>query len=348
MIMVNPLSILEKIYVGFLATKGIISLPDYMIFSITHSCNSRCIMCNIWKKKSIDRELTLKEIISLFEHPLVSKVRGIIFTGGEPLIRQDLPEIVSKSIESFKNLEEITIATNGLNFSVFKSQFREIIKIINKKKVLSLQFSLDGGPEIHDKIRGVKNAYKNLIETITFVNKVKKDYNNLKLGLNCTVQHANINYLNEVKEIANNLKIKVVFSGLVLSDFYYKNASAKNELIIDNRQKIIDFLKFNEESHLIYKYYYRLLRDIYSGKNRPKDCTMSYSKIYVEHNGDVYPCMNAEDFKMGNLLDNSADEVWFGNRSRVLRKELYYKNCIYCPANCGINYFKAFLSYFKK
>lgn len=65
-------------------------------FAVTYRCNSRCQNCNIWQKEPED-ELTLTEIIKFFtvNQDLLKKVKSVQLTGGEPFLRDDLPQIAT-------------------------------------------------------------------------------------------------------------------------------------------------------------------------------------------------------------------------------------------------------------
>ena len=69
------------------------SAPFYMHLYVTERCNLQCRMCNIWKRKS--KEMTIKEIEQCAEILKELKVPNIVVTGGEPLLRPDIVDIVS-------------------------------------------------------------------------------------------------------------------------------------------------------------------------------------------------------------------------------------------------------------
>ena len=79
----------------------------------------------------------------------------MLFSGGEPLVRQDLPELASYATE--KGMRAV-ISTNGT--LITKEKAREL-KAINLAYV---GISLDGAEEIHDKFRGVPNSFKKALE----------------------------------------------------------------------------------------------------------------------------------------------------------------------------------------
>src|SRR3990172_2847778 len=85
--------------------------PDWAEVRVTEGCNSKCITCDAWKN-SRENELTTDELINALRQLKTIGVKIVRFSGGESLLRPDLPELVRES----RNLgfHEIQIATNGL------------------------------------------------------------------------------------------------------------------------------------------------------------------------------------------------------------------------------------------
>lgn len=89
---------------------------DYMRISIIDRCNLRCIYCMPSEGiKPIEHKdvLGYEEIIRIVRIAAGLGVRKIRLTGGEPLIRKDLPYLVS-SINTLEGIEDISLTTNGL------------------------------------------------------------------------------------------------------------------------------------------------------------------------------------------------------------------------------------------
>jgi cyclic pyranopterin phosphate synthase len=86
-------------------------LHNYLRVSLTPKCNMRCSYCyeTPEEPKTLDREF-LARIIRVFSELGVNKVK---LTGGEPLLRRDIPELV-KDINSCPNIKHISLTTNGM------------------------------------------------------------------------------------------------------------------------------------------------------------------------------------------------------------------------------------------
>lgn len=99
---------------------------DYWRISITDRCNLRCIYCTpSGRFKSIPRDklLTLDELVTLARIARDLGVRKIKITGGEPLIRRDVCELI-RELVSLPGIEDVGITTNGILLSSMASELK--------------------------------------------------------------------------------------------------------------------------------------------------------------------------------------------------------------------------------
>lgn len=87
---------------------------NYVRISITDSCNLRCIYCMPNGYKPCDKRIITREEIKVLVEALASLgIKRVRLTGGEPLIRNDIVDIIS-DIRCVKGIEDIGITTNGI------------------------------------------------------------------------------------------------------------------------------------------------------------------------------------------------------------------------------------------
>ncbi|MBF0317785.1 MAG: GTP 3',8-cyclase MoaA [Nitrospirae bacterium] len=89
---------------------------DYIRISITDRCSLRCIYCTPTTSSSHydkDEVLTFEEILRFVRAASELGVKKIRITGGEPLMRRDLPELV-RGIKAIEGIVDISLTTNGL------------------------------------------------------------------------------------------------------------------------------------------------------------------------------------------------------------------------------------------
>ena len=88
----------------------------YLRISVTDRCNLRCVYCMPeaglpWIPKA--EILTFEEIVALVEAAASVGVRSVRLTGGEPLVRRDLPALVA-ALNAIEGIDDIALSTNGL------------------------------------------------------------------------------------------------------------------------------------------------------------------------------------------------------------------------------------------
>ncbi|MDI6727688.1 MAG: GTP 3',8-cyclase MoaA [Thermodesulfovibrionales bacterium] len=137
---------------------------DYMRISITDRCNLRCIYCMPSEGiKPIEHKdiLGYEEIIRIVRIAAGLGVRKIRLTGGEPLIRKDLPYLVS-SINSIGGIEDISLTTNGL---LLKKYARSLASAGLRRVNVSLDSlrperyrEITRGGDINDVLEGIDEA----------------------------------------------------------------------------------------------------------------------------------------------------------------------------------------------
>jgi len=124
--------------------------------SITQKCNLHCLYCHQEGEDNQNHEsleMTPEEIQRIIEVLESFGVRRVKLTGGEPLIRRDIQEIV-EGIDSVNGISEVSITTNG-------TRLKEFAKPLKDGGLARVNVSLDTlNPEIYKKITGVDTIEK--------------------------------------------------------------------------------------------------------------------------------------------------------------------------------------------
>src|ERR671918_2930053 len=149
--------------------------PTVLHVNVNLRCNTACVMCNIWELKS-PHELSLEQFEAIFSDPVYSRVEYVILAGGEPTLRNDLPEIVEVMHKHMPRLKKLMIPSNVINRVSVQRQFPRIARYCADHHIrLTLAVSLDGIGETHDKVRGVRGAYAKVMESIGFMKQLQKE-----------------------------------------------------------------------------------------------------------------------------------------------------------------------------
>lgn len=281
---------------------------------ITYRCNARCNMCDCYKDPSKPGdEITLDTIKKLPEMAFAN------ITGGEPFTRTDIADIVE---ELYKKADRIVISTNG-------SYPDRILELCKKYPEIGIRISIEGLQENNDRIRGLKDGFKNGYETLTKLIDMKhKD-----VGFGMTVQDTNCKDLVPLYEISNKFNMEFATATLHNS-FYFRKTDNKidDKLMVSKEiEKLINKLLKSKSPKKWFRAYfnYGLINYIY---DRPRllPCHMASNGFFLDPFGNVLPCNgSSEPWIMGNLNENSFDEIWNSEKAEKVRNRV-----INCKKNC--------------
>ena len=274
-------------------------------FAITYRCNSRCSNCNIWKIKEYGKELTADEIVNFFNE---SKIDQVAITGGEPFLRTDLREILEGL--SCKKV----INTNGL-------MPEAIERTIKGLELDAVSISLDGTEKTHDKIRGIRGAFKKAIKSIEILKE-----NRIDVTASFTITTENYNEILKTFKLAQNLGCRFSMRP-ALNSFYYKNLEKRFSFTAD----MID--EIERQIGKMLKYYTRFGKGRFFMENIPNylrnprkiiPCVAGRKQFFLDPYGNVYPCAFVGQ-KLGNVKENKID--------KILSKNFDKKSC-HCWTEC--------------
>jgi len=156
-----------------------------VVWNITRSCNLRCVHCySDSEPLKYEGELRTEEALRVVDDLAAFRVPVILWSGGEPLIRRDLLDLVSHARE--KGIRS-TISTNGTLID------RDMAERIKAAGVSYVGVSLDGIGEVNDAFRGRRGAFRDALAGIRNLMDVGQ-----KVGLRFTMTRHNIQTLPEI------------------------------------------------------------------------------------------------------------------------------------------------------
>jgi len=143
--------------------------PTKLMFVVTKRCHSRCVYCDIWKVKDtpggLDGELSLDEVRAVAAaNPFL---QWIDFTGGEPTDRPDFVEVVEAFAASCPDLLLVHFPTNGIATKRISDIVRRLHASVRARLVVTV--SIDGPPELNDRLRGIRHDFAHAVDTFAAV-----------------------------------------------------------------------------------------------------------------------------------------------------------------------------------
>lgn len=299
---------------------GVVSPPKFVIWDCTRRCNLNCEHCGA-KKEKYSLELTTQQVKELVKKLSDYKVEYFVVTGGEPLLRQDLFEVFSFAKE---NGLKTGLATNG--FFVDDNNSKTIAKIFD-----SVQISLDGPQEVHNKIRGDKKAFQKVINAINLLHK-----NNCKqITISSVITPSNIKDLENIGEIVKKLGVNI---WKIVSVMPIGKVEQNDNLYLNQQEflKLLNFVKENKKKLKIefgenLGYLGKHDKEV---RNEPFFCPVGFLACCVGVTGNVRGCPEQLDtpyFTEGNILESDFSEIWRNKFKKYRDKEfLQDETCKKC------------------
>ncbi|RSK27932.1 radical SAM/SPASM domain-containing protein [Bacillus sp. HMF5848] len=323
--------------------------PFIVIWELTRACQLACLHCRAEAQYKRDpRELTFKEgkkLIDEIYNDLGNPL--LVFTGGDPLMRQDVYDIADYAIKK------------GVRVSMTPSATPNVTKeAIEKAKEVGLArwaFSLDGPTaEIHDHFRGTSGSFDLTMTSIQYLHELK-----IPIQINTVISRYNIDVLDEMAKLVEDLDC-VLWSVFFLvptgrgkdSDmispvqhekvfqwlydlskrvkFDIKTTAAQHyrRVVIQNK------MRENKSKAEQIRYQDALMQGKtgqFDGLGRaPKGVNDGNGFVFVSHIGDVYPS-GLLPVKAGNIRDSSLTEIY---QNSPIFKEL--RNPDAFKGKCGV------------
>ncbi len=251
-----------------------------VILCLTNLCNSRCKTCSIWKNKK--REEIDFEILEKFANtPLFKKIRFLTLTGGEPFLRKDIDRVVNMFKKKNPRVH-IIIISNALTPQLIYE------KVKNMPKDILITLSFNGKEATHDETRGVKGNYKKLMETIKLLKSLGQNMN-----LIFTTTKENYDQLSWAWKFAKARDLNILFNPEM--DYGRLNHEEGRGLTGIQKKTVLKQLRqiYSERNRGFFDYtYYLFFKRFYGNKTVTNKCYAGTNSIYIDFDGDVYPCEN--------------------------------------------------------
>lgn len=206
-----------------------------VVWNMTRRCNLKCIHCYAQAKDiEFENELSTEEGKALIDDLASFGSPVILFSGGEPTIRKDLPELAAYARE--KGMRAV-ISTNGTLID------RDLAKKLKDVGLSYVGVSLDGIRETNDKFRGMKGAFDAAIKGLHNCQE-----EGIKVGLRFTINKQNVRDIPAIFDLLEEEKIPricfyhLVYAGrgseMVSEDLSLEESRQAVDLILERTKKL--------------------------------------------------------------------------------------------------------------
>ncbi len=343
--------------------------PKSVQIEITDQCSTECQHCDRWTWSGLTRRaLSTKVIQNLLSELEELKVSTVTFSGGEPLVRKDFPELVKFARQRGLG---VGVLTNGIPLT------QQTAKVL-ADNASWVRISIDGSNEsIYSDIRkrhggsGGTSAFEELIQSVELLKReVRNVGNRCKIGFCYTIQRNNAADVADMIRFVRALDLPEGDRTLTFKFVHGTNGFRLSAEQMDAlRRDVLENPEYREAANISYLNacikrlgYSSILAGVPTAalyRDRQVRCFTPYLFSLVDSLGGVYTCCylyydnaspNGLDEKqsvhrLGTFPQQSFSEIWKGAEYRRVRTELAaitpgeskYSQCARCTRHFNHN-----------
>lgn len=327
----------EKVLYAKICRRNNIPCSPYKVtICPTYSCNCRCKLCGIWKLAKKGRELSAEEYSETFKKFGKSLV-WLGVSGGEPFLRHDIGAILKAASDNCKNLRLININTNGI-------QTRKVISVLDKflgelrdDTRVYLAVSLDGPKNIHNFMRGRKDAYFKTISTLQELRKLMSLHKNFYFETETLICKLNIHSLGAFERQPGR------HFTFAQESSHYNNVGTRRLHIRDMSQIKQIMRKMARAMPLVSlfdvpKKVFLVLASRHAnmiGRSQILPCYAAWASVLIDPYGSVKPCVTL-DTELGSLRESGYDlgYIMWNKQAFAARELIKSRRCANCWTPC--------------
>ncbi len=300
-----------------------LSAPYRMDLAITYRCNNNCLHCYAGGPKQT-KELTTKEWFKVMDKLHRLGIPQVIFTGGEPTLRDDIPSLIAYT----QKLELVSgLVTNGRKLKD-EAYFQSLVDA----GLDHVQITLEShDPRVHDKITGSEGSWEETVQGLK--NAIASPIYTI---VNTTLNKYNVNDILKTIDFTHGLGLtqfscnSLIYSGRapdVAKDFALEESSI--EPILSRIQEHARNLKMEFTWYTPTEYCVMNPLKLELGI---KSCSACRISMCTESDGTVIPCQSYYT-PLGNILKDNWKKIWLHPVCRKIRAREYTpEKCTECPS----------------
>ncbi len=285
-----------------------------LFWEATIKCNLACAHCRrLESNEAAVRDISIEQAKNLIEQ-LAELGKGqsvmpmLVFSGGEPLCRKDLFELIAYA----GSLGIIpALATNGTLIDAATAEK------IRDSGIARVAVSLDGATaEVHNKLRQLEGSFEKAIDGIGHLRDKKVPFQ-----INVTLTKHNAEQLEDIYELAKSLGAVAVHI-FMLVPVGCGQALAETDMLSPQQyeQKLLEIYELDGRGELQIKvtcgpHYERVIRQkrlTITNRRSSRGCLAGLGVLFVGHQGDVFPC-GYLPVNCGNILKDKLSDIWYNN-----------------------------------
>jgi len=302
--------------------------PELVGWEITRACNLTCPHCYTAATRKPRDEMTTADCRRVLDELIALGTSFIGWTGGEPLLRSDLEELIIYAREQ-GNIES-GITTNGVLLDEARA------RSLKQAGVSSMQISLDGSNAERNRVmrRATDEEFSKVVEAIRICHRLE-----FKLHMAMVIGKDTLEDVPAFVELARREGVTSIrYCGFIPWGRGKRSDVVGRLLWDDHRDRLRKYVESAGETENPVQMFDPAFGPIPPGYHF-HECTAGVSTLYLSCYGDVYPCTSLLDkqFIVGNVKERSMREIWNDpNMTRIAnfpREQIagHCRECDYFP-----------------
>jgi radical SAM protein with 4Fe4S-binding SPASM domain len=302
--------------------------PPRMDLAITYRCNNNCYFCYTGGPQKM-RELETGDWKKILDKLWDNGIPQVVFTGGEPTLREDLVELIDHAQAFVTGL-----ITNGRKLSSLSADLRRV-------SLDYVQVSLESHlPEVHDRMVGVNGAWKETCDGIRRASAI-----GLEVITNTTLTKDNLLLFPDLIKSGPSLGLKIMACNTLICSGRGARTRKDNGAPLEEIKVVLArALETADKVGIRLEWYsptcYKQFNPLAFGFG-VKACSAAQYNLTIEPDGSVIPCQSWLKEKVGNILKDSWQNIWNHPVCLGFREKSYLQGraecieCEYLDQCCG-------------
>ncbi|MFQ5862920.1 MAG: radical SAM protein [Candidatus Brocadiales bacterium] len=292
--------------------------PFILSHLITNRCNADCPFCVF---KGEDQGLSTEEVQRLYRQAGELGFLSVVVWGGEPLLREDLPEVLQAARSSGLST---TVITNGY---YLPERFQELGPYLDAVTV-----SLDAVGEEHDAIRCLPGTFRRATEGIKLI---RSRYKDVRILINSVITRLNTNHVSSLLKFSRENDLPIMFEPITTWDYGLHPRGIEAQTLLPSQEESLQVAKCLIHAKargfpVVNSYEYLSVIGRRSAKYR---CRYKHLVLRVEADGRVMDCIQRGKV-VGDTKESALSDILHSPAYRGFLKKA--QNCSACVDSATI------------
>lgn len=297
------------------------TFPQLATIKLTEKCNSRCITCNYWQDSSkYTNTISTQKAIDVIGQLRDAGIKSLRFSGGEPLLRGDLFQVLSEFGEN--DFKSIVLQTNGLLLGKYTEE-------INNSPLTNITVSLDGVGKNNDNIRGVDGYYDKVVNSLPHLTRKIKIVSTLSSTLSEDLERM-LHFCD-----SNGYDFDFNLPDTSLKFFHSPSVKESVQRLWPNPEQV-DVICTLLDKRFPPAYMHWVRQYLLGHEIKQKHCYLGYVSMNIESSGDVTGgCFVLKP--LHNIHNQSIQEIINDPEYIERARQMFDMNCPKCTCGWGIS-----------